>query len=59
MGKLNVVIDDKLDEQFRGAIFRAKGLKKGVLTEAIEEAIVLWIKTQTEEKRELLKTKAV
>lgn len=48
MGKLNVVIDDKLDRKFREAIFKTKGMKKGNLTEAIEEAIELWVMEQYE-----------
>lgn len=51
MAKLNVVIKDELDERFREAIFKAKGLKKGVLTEAIEEAIELWIKGEGEKTK--------
>lgn len=47
MGKLNVIIEDQLDRKFREAIFKTKGMRKGNLTEAIEEAIELWIKEQT------------
>jgi hypothetical protein len=43
MGKMNIVIDDKLEEQFRKAVFQKKGMKKGNISEAIEEAIVNWI----------------
>jgi hypothetical protein len=50
LGKLNIVIDDNLDKQFREAIFKSKGLKKGVLTEAVEEAIKCWIKKLEKEK---------
>lgn len=41
--KITVLIEDKLDERFRRAIFEAKGLRRGAITEAIEEAIELWI----------------
>lgn len=44
MGKLNVVISDDLDAKFREEVFKRKGMKKGNLTEAIEEALELWLK---------------
>jgi hypothetical protein len=43
--KLTVLIRDDLDEQFRNAVFQRKGMHKGNLTEALEEAIDQWIKT--------------
>jgi hypothetical protein len=50
--KLTVLIDDKLDERFREAVFKKKGMHKGNITEAIEEAIDCWIRDQkfTDEK---------
>jgi hypothetical protein len=44
MGKMNIVIDDKLEEQFRRTVFQKKGMKKGNISEAIQEALLLWIK---------------
>jgi hypothetical protein len=44
--KLTVLIRDDLDEQFRNAVFERKGMHKGNLTEALEEAIEQWIKTR-------------
>jgi hypothetical protein len=49
--KMTVVIEDDLDERFREAIFKSKGLHKGNITEAIEEAIDLWIEKQMKEKK--------
>jgi hypothetical protein len=46
MAKLNIVIADDLDAKFRKEVFQRKGMKKGNLTEAIEEAIDLWLKTK-------------
>ena len=45
MGKLNVIISDDTDTKFRQEVFKRKGMKKGNLTEAIEEAMKLWIKS--------------
>lgn len=44
MTKMEVVeIDDALDERFRQTIAQKKGLHKGVIKEAFEEAIRMWI----------------
>jgi hypothetical protein len=48
--KITVLINDDLDEKFRNAVFQTKGMHKGNLTEAIEEAMEGWIEKQ--EKRE-------
>jgi len=45
MGKLNVVISEDIDTKFRQEVFKRKGMKKGNLTEALEEAMTLWIKS--------------
>ena len=46
MVTLNVVIKDELDEKFRRTVFEKMGMKRGNLTEAIEEALELWIEQQ-------------
>jgi len=52
MGKYNVSIRDKLDRKFREEVFKRKGMKKGNLTEAVEEAMLMWIGgNKTEEKQ--------
>lgn len=51
--KLTVIIDDNLDERFREAVFKSKGMHRGNITEAIEEAIDLWINEKTKEKKQL------
>jgi len=33
----------KIDHKFREAVFKRKGMKKGNLTEALEEAMLMWI----------------
>jgi hypothetical protein len=44
MGKVNLTISDDLEEAFREAAYKVKGMKKGFLTEATEEAISVWLK---------------
>lgn len=43
MGNINVIIDDELDDEFRDAAFTYRGKKKGYLTNALQEAIRLWL----------------
>jgi len=43
MGKMNLDIDEKVDKKFRDTIYKKKGMKKGNLTDAVEEAMLLWI----------------
>jgi len=43
MGKLNLSVKDKVEDKFREEVFRRKGMKKGNLKQAIEEAMLLWI----------------
>jgi hypothetical protein len=49
--KWTVIINDKLDTDFRKAVFEDKGMRKGNLTEALEEAMNCWIKQKTEKKK--------
>jgi metal-responsive CopG/Arc/MetJ family transcriptional regulator len=44
--KLTIMIRDDLDEEFRNAVFKKKGMHKGNLSEAIEEALEMWIDEQ-------------
>jgi hypothetical protein len=46
MGRLDLNIDDKLEQKFRDMVYRTKGMKKGNLTLSLEEAIDAWIKEQ-------------
>jgi hypothetical protein len=51
MGKMNIVLDDKREERFRKAIFEKKGMKKGNISEALEEAIDLWILEEAKKRK--------
>lgn len=44
--KLTVLLKDDLDERFREAVFKSKGMHRGNITQAIEEALDLWIEKQ-------------
>ena len=50
MGKLNVKVKDDVDTKFREEVFKRKGMKKGNITEALEEAMLLWISTEDTQK---------
>lgn len=50
MGKMNIVLPNDKEEKFRKAVFEKKGMKKGNISEALEEAIDLWIKEQNKKK---------
>jgi hypothetical protein len=50
MGKMNIVLDDELERKFREAVFKKKGMKKGNISGALEEAIRCWIKQVEKEK---------
>lgn len=44
--KMIFELDLERDERFRKAIYDSKGLRKGAIKEALEEAIDDWIKKQ-------------
>lgn len=43
MARINLVIDDELDEQFRNEVAKRLGMKKGNIKIAIEQAMKHWI----------------
>jgi hypothetical protein len=45
MGKLNINVQKDVDDKFRAEVFKRKGLKKGNIKEAVEEAMILWVST--------------
>jgi len=50
MGRMSIVLSDKLEEKFRKVVAAKYGWKKGALSEAIEEAVEEWIRKQRTEK---------
>jgi hypothetical protein len=49
--KTTVEIDVELDERFRKAVIDRKGFHKGVLGEAMEEAIKKWLDVEEKVKK--------
>lgn len=43
MGILHIRIDDELELEFRKRVLEVKGVRKRALTEAVEEAVRLWL----------------
>ena len=44
MPQVNVNLNENLDKQFRDTVYKQKGLRRGAMLEAFNEAINLWIK---------------
>ena len=49
MGTLGLKISDELEDRFRKAVFERKGMRKGNITNALEEAIEDWIEMGSRE----------
>ncbi|MBI4393170.1 MAG: hypothetical protein HY556_05135 [Euryarchaeota archaeon] len=43
--RMNIVLPSDLETEFREAIYKRKGMKKGNISEAFTEAVQLWLKT--------------
>ena len=41
--KVNYAIDEEIEQRFRKAVFERKGMKKGNISESLEEAMGDWI----------------
>jgi hypothetical protein len=51
LGKMNIVLEDAVEERFRKTIFQSKGMKKGNISEAIQEAIEAWMEREAKTGR--------
>jgi hypothetical protein len=47
--KLTILIKDELDEKFRATVFKTKGMHKGNITAAVEEALESWVREHSED----------
>ena len=43
MARIDVILDDNLEKKFREEVFKRYGMKRGNLTEAVQDAIKLWL----------------
>ena len=50
MGRIDVILPDDLEEEFRTEVFKSKGMKKGNITAAIIDAIKIWIKQERDKR---------
>ena len=50
--KLTVIIKDDLDEKFRQTVFKEKGMHKGNITSAVEEALENWVRMHSDDESE-------
>lgn len=55
MGNIKVILPDDLEEEFREEIYKSKGMKKGNITKAVQEAIVLWMEAEKKKRSEVAK----
>jgi hypothetical protein len=57
MGKLNLKVKEDIDRKFREEVFKRKGMKKGNLTAALQEAMLLWISADERTSEQFINTK--
>lgn len=43
MGRIDVILPDDVEDKFRNAVYKRYGMKRGNITEAINDAIVTWV----------------
>ena len=55
MGRIDVILPDELEKDFREEVFKEKGMKRGNITAAIVDAIELWIKMNQKKRSDAAK----
>jgi len=50
MGRIQVVLRDDVEEKLREAIFKNRGMKKGNISQVVEEAVEEWVKKHQKPK---------
>jgi hypothetical protein len=50
MGRIDVILPEDLEEEFRTEVFKSKGMKKGNITAAIIDAIRMWMKEERKKR---------
>lgn len=51
MGRINVTVNDKVEQEFRLEVAKRLGFKRGSLNQAMEEALKLWIREGKKDKK--------
>jgi hypothetical protein len=49
--RLNLVVDEDLEQKFRRAVFERYGMKKGNIQKAVEEALGEWMDKQKKDRK--------
>lgn len=55
MARVNLILSDELEREFREKVFERYGMKKGNIAKAIEEAIREWVERDSERRRKSVK----
>lgn len=55
MGRIDIILPDDLEEEFRAEVAKELGMRRGNLTLAIQEAVKLWIETRRRARSEMAK----
>jgi hypothetical protein len=48
--RMDVYLTEDEEKRFRETVFKRKGMKKGNISEAVQEAVLLWINTEPSRK---------
>jgi hypothetical protein len=51
MGRLDIMMDDKLEDAFRMEVSKSMGMKKGNISLAIEEAVKSWMASKVQARK--------
>ncbi len=51
MARIDVILPDELEQKFREAVFKRKGMKRGNVTDSVQEAINLWLAAEKPKQR--------
>lgn len=55
MGRIDVILPDELEEEFRREVAKELGMKRGNLSLALQESIKLWIEKHKQTRSEIAK----
>ncbi|MFA5001978.1 MAG: hypothetical protein WC502_03260 [Methanolinea sp.] len=55
MGRIDIILPDELEEEFRQEVAKELGMKRGNLSLALQEAVKLWIEKHQKNRSETAK----